>query len=134
VRGLIVPWCSQQKVLSHPSIGGFLSHCGSNSILESISSGIPLLGFPLGNDQYTNCKFLADKWKIGLRLKSNCNDEKVIIGREEIAEKVRRLMEGEEIRRAAERLRDVAQVEVKKGGTSNKNLEIVANGLKTKLR
>lgn len=133
-RGLIVPWCSQLKVLSHPSIGGFLSHCGSNSILESISSGIPLLGFLLGNDQYTNCKFLADKWKIGLRLKSNCNDEKVIIGREEIAEKVRRLMEGEEIRRAAERLRDVAQVEVKKGGTSNKNLEIVANGLKTKLR
>lgn len=75
-----------------------------------------------------------DKWKIGLRLKTNCNDEKVIIGREEIAEKVRRLMGGEEIRRAAERLRDVAQVEVKKGGTSNKNLEIVANGLKTKLR
>lgn len=67
-------------------------------------------------------------------MKSNCNDKKVIIGREEIAEKVRILMEGEEIRRAAERLRDVAQVEVKKGGTSNKNLEIVVNGLKTKLR
>lgn len=132
-RGLIVPWCSQLKVLNHPSIGGFLSHCGWNSILESISLGIPLLGFPLGNDQYTNCKLLADERKIGLRLKSS-NDTEKVIGREEIAEKVRRLMEGEELRRTAERLRDVVQMEVKKGGTSNKNLEFVANGLKTKLR
>eukprot|EP00253_Pinus_taeda_P036154 PITA_36154 len=132
-RGLIVPWCSQLKVLNHPSIGGFLSHCGWNSVLESISSGIPLLGFPLGNDQYTNCRLLADERKIGLRLKSS-NDTEKVVGREEIAEKVRRLMEGEELRRTAERLRDVVQMEVKNGGTSNKNLEIVANGLKTKLR
>ena len=42
-------------------------------------------------------------------------------------------MEGEEIKRAVEILRDVVQIEVKKAGTSHNNLETVANGLKAKL-
>lgn len=130
-QGLVVPWCSQLKVLSHPSIGGFFSHCGWNSTLESISSGLPMLGFPLGVEQYTNCNLIADEWKIGLRLRRG-NDNDKVTGREEIAENVRRLMEGEEMRRVAERLRDVVKMEVKKGGTSDNNLEIVVNGLAIK--
>nr|ADE76691.1 unknown [Picea sitchensis] len=131
-RGLVVPWCSQLKVLSHPSVGGFFSHCGWNSTLESISVGLPMLGFPLGAEQFANCKLIADDWKIGLRLRSGDDTDKVI-GRDEIAEKVRRLMEGEEMRRAAERLRDVVKMEVRKGGTSDSNLERVVDELKTKL-
>nr|ADE76226.1 unknown [Picea sitchensis]ADE76673.1 unknown [Picea sitchensis] len=131
-RGLVVPWCSQLKVLSHPSIGGFFSHCGWNSTLESIAFGLPMLGFPLGIEQFANCKLIADEWKIGLRLRSG-DDTNGVIGRNEIAENVRRLMEGEEMRRAAERLRDVVKMEVRKGGTSDSNLESVADGLKAKL-
>jgi len=131
-RGLVVTWCSQLKVLSHPSIGGFFSHCGWNSTLESISSGLPILGFPLGVEQHTNCELIANEWKIGLRLGRGEDTDKVI-GREEIAENVRRLMKGEEMRRAAEALRGVVQMEVRKGGTSDNNLESVANGLKAKL-
>jgi len=131
-RGLVVPWCSQLKVLSHPSIGGFFSHCGWNSTLESIAFGLPMLGFPLGIEQFANCKLIADEWKIGLRLRSG-DDTDGVIGRNEIAENVRRLMEGEEMRRAAERLRDVVKMEVRKGGTSDSNLERVVDELKTKL-
>jgi hypothetical protein len=80
-RGLVVPWCSQLKVLSHPSIGGFFSHCGWNSTLESISFGLPMLGFPLGNEQYTNCKLIADEWKIGLRLRSNDDMIRLLAGK-----------------------------------------------------
>lgn len=83
-------------------------------------------------EQFTNCKLIADEWKIGLRLRSG-NDTDKVIGRVEIAENVKRLMEGEEMRRAAERLRDVVKIEVREGGTSDSNLESVAKGLNAKL-
>ncbi|KAI3794905.1 hypothetical protein L1987_37546 [Smallanthus sonchifolius] len=58
--GLIVPWCSQLEVLSHPSLGCFVTHCGWNSMLESIACGVPVVTFPHWTDQSTNAKLLED--------------------------------------------------------------------------
>ncbi|KAB1225257.1 Hydroquinone glucosyltransferase [Morella rubra] len=54
-RGLVVPsWAPQTRILRHGSIGGFLTHCGWNSTLESIASGIPLIVWPLFAEQRMN--------------------------------------------------------------------------------
>ncbi|XP_055804432.1 UDP-glycosyltransferase 87A2-like [Solanum dulcamara] len=75
-RGIAVPWCDQLEVLSHPSVGGFWSHCGWNSTKEGAFVGVPFLTFPIGGDQVTNSKQIVEDWKIGWRV--NKESEKLV--------------------------------------------------------
>ncbi|MCO5591010.1 hypothetical protein L7F22_044986 [Adiantum nelumboides] len=70
-RGLVITWAPQLAVLGHSSVGAFLTHCGWNSVLESLSNGVPMLGFPLMGEQNTNLKLIVDDWKVGLPLSQN---------------------------------------------------------------
>lgn len=101
-RGLIVPWCSQIEVISHPAIGGFVTHCGWNSILESVWCTVPLLCYPLLTDQFTNRKLVVDDWKIGINL---CDGRRMT--REEVSEKISRVMFGKTADDLRKRIKDV---------------------------
>ncbi|KAJ4707328.1 UDP-glycosyltransferase [Melia azedarach] len=84
-RGRMISWAPQQKVLSHPSIACFLSHCGWNSTVEGVSNGIPFLCWPYFADQLLNENYICEIWKVGLNFNKN---ESGIITREEIKNKV----------------------------------------------
>ncbi|KAI8004451.1 hypothetical protein LOK49_LG08G02237 [Camellia lanceoleosa] len=122
-QGMIVPWCSQVEVLSHPSLGCFVTHCGWNSTLESLASGVPVVAYPHWTDQGTNAKLIEDEWKTGVRVKAN---EEGIVEGDEIKRCVEMVMEdgekGEEMRSNAKKWKDLAREAVKEGGSSNKNL------------
>jgi hypothetical protein len=61
-QGLLVHnWAPQLEILSHESTGAFLSHCGWNSVLESLSQGIPIIGWPMGAEQIYNLKMLVEE-------------------------------------------------------------------------
>ncbi|MCL7028357.1 hypothetical protein MKW94_007954 [Papaver nudicaule] len=61
-RGLLVrKWATQLEILSHNATSVFLSHCGWNSILESLSFGVPIIGWPISADQYNNSKLLEEE-------------------------------------------------------------------------
>jgi hypothetical protein len=131
-QGLVVPWCNQLHMLSHPSVAGFITHCGWNSMLESIALGVPMIGFPFWADQFTNCKLMADEWKIGYRFSGGGQaGDKGLIVRKDISSAIRKLFseEGTEVKKNVEGLRDSARAAVR-GGSSDKNIERFVEGLK----
>ncbi|KFK44333.1 hypothetical protein AALP_AA1G244500 [Arabis alpina] len=123
-RRMLVSWCPQEKVLSHPAIGGFLTHSGWNSTLESLSSGVPMVCWPFFADQQTNCKFCCDKWEVGMEIGGD-------VKREEVEAVVRELMDGEKgkkMREKAEEWRRLAEkASERKLGSSILNFETLVN-------
>ncbi|KAK9664528.1 hypothetical protein RND81_14G048700 [Saponaria officinalis] len=119
--GKIVPWCSQVEVLSHPSVGCFVTHCGWNSTLESITCGVPMVAFPQWTDQTTNAKLVRDVWKIGVRVKKS--GEEGLVKAEEIKKCLEEVMESEDTRKNAKKLNELAVQAAKQGGGSDKNLK-----------
>lgn len=90
-RCKVVRWAPQALVLSHASVGGFFSHCGWNSTLDSICAGVPILGWPWLMDQVTNCWLLSHVWKVGLTLPRNFDDH---ASKEDIESALKQLMVG----------------------------------------
>ncbi|KAJ9555834.1 hypothetical protein OSB04_010448 [Centaurea solstitialis] len=93
-RGLVVSsWVPQVEILGHGSTGGFLTHCGWNSILESIANGVPMIAWPLFAEQRMNAVNLTDGLGVAYRVKVGENG---LVGRDEIEKCVRSLIEGED--------------------------------------
>eukprot|EP00253_Pinus_taeda_P005606 PITA_05606 len=136
-QGLVVPWCPQLEVLFHPSVGAFMTHCGWNSTLEGLSSGVPMLTVPQWTDQPTNSLCIAEKWKAGLRLSKRSADG--VVGRDEVEKGIRIVMESERgiaLRMNALRWKRLASEAMVEGGSSDKNIdefvaEIAAKALST---
>ncbi|KAL3834050.1 hypothetical protein ACJIZ3_008786 [Penstemon smallii] len=93
-RGIIyTKWAPQIKILSHPAVEGFLTHCGWNSITEALGFGRVLIMFPMMNDQGLNCRLLEDK-KLGVEIPRN--EKTGSFTSDSVAELVRLAMVGEE--------------------------------------
>eukprot|EP01018_Ginkgo_biloba_P031096 Gb_02693 [translate_table: standard] len=123
-KGLIIRgWAPQLVILSHGAIGGFLSHCGWNSTLESVSLGVPMITWPMFAEQPFNSKLLVDYLGIGIQL---CLDMSAVPDDEHVQRAVRRLLaeeEGKSMRNRAQDIRKLAQKAIGKGGSSHTNLQ-----------
>ncbi|KAL6958875.1 Zeatin O-glucosyltransferase [Sarracenia purpurea var. burkii] len=125
-RGMVVrDWAPQLEILGHPSTGGFMSHCGWNSCMESITMGVPIAAWPVHSDQPRNTILVAELLGVGLVVKDWARRDELVMA-ESVEKAVRRLMaseEGDEIRRRAAALGGAVRESMADGGGSRRELE-----------
>ncbi|XP_043722110.1 7-deoxyloganetin glucosyltransferase-like [Telopea speciosissima] len=124
-RGMLAGWCPQEQVLSHPAIGGFLTHCGWNSTLESICGGVPVICWPFFAEQPTNCRYSCVHWGIGDEIQQD-------VKREDVERLVRDLMvgdKGKEMKKAAMEWQNKAEAAATPGGSSHVNFNNMVNDI-----
>lgn len=119
-RGKMVGWAPQKKILSHSSIACFISHCGWNSTLESVNNGIPILCWPCFADQFLNRSYVCDVWKVGLELEK---DGSGLITQSEITSKIGEVLNDEDLKARAIKLKEKIQIGTRQDGLSSKNLD-----------
>ncbi|KAH6759715.1 hypothetical protein C2S51_016664 [Perilla frutescens var. frutescens] len=135
-KGLVVGWCDQVRVLCHPSVGGFLSHCGWNSTKEAVLAGVPVLTFPINMDQLPNAKAIVEDWRIGWRVSAREYDEKILKKRDEIGEIVKKFMdlenpERKEISKNVRELQKICEREFEDGQSHQTNVDHLVRSIKT---
>ncbi|EPS58699.1 glucosyltransferase, partial [Genlisea aurea] len=134
-RGLVIEgWAPQVLILSHPSVGCFVTHCGWNSSLEGIASGLPMITWPVLAEQFLNEKLIVSVIKTGLRsgveiplgFLQEHEVKEVQVKSDGIRGAIEAVMdggeEGEERRERARRLGEAARIAVDEGGSSYHNM------------
>ncbi|XP_058072475.1 UDP-glycosyltransferase 71K1-like [Magnolia sinica] len=130
-RGLVWPsWVPQAAILAHPAVGGFVSHCGWNSVLESLWFGVPILAWPLYAEQRLNAFQLVKDFGLAVEMKLDF-DGHGLVSAEELERGVRCLMEdseeGMKMRKTVEEKGEVSRNSLKDGGSSFASLERLAD-------
>ncbi|KAK4749313.1 hypothetical protein SAY87_026762 [Trapa incisa] len=141
-RGLVVRgWAPQVLILSYPSIGGFLTHCGWNSTLEGVAAGVPMVTWPLFAEQFFNEKVVVEVLGVGVGVGA---EEVIHLGEEDkygvtvraeaIRDAVVKVMsgggEGAERRRRARELAKMAAEATEEGGSSAVNMRTLIDYIK----
>ncbi|KAK9291159.1 hypothetical protein L1049_009347 [Liquidambar formosana] len=133
-RGLLIKgWAPQVLILSHPAIGGFLTHCGRNSTIEGLCFGVPMITWPLFAKQFFNEKLIVEILRIGVRVGVDVpvrwgEEEKVgvLVNKDQVEMALDILMdggeEGEERRKKALELGEMARRSMEEGGSSHSNM------------
>ncbi|KAG9440504.1 hypothetical protein H6P81_020669 [Aristolochia fimbriata] len=140
-KGLVIRgWAPQMAILEHPSLGGFMTHCGWNSVLEGISSGLPMITWPAFAEQFYNEKLVTDVARIGAGVGSKRwlmwgEEKRPVVKREAIEAAMKRVMEGgekaEAMREKARELGERARKAVEVDGSSYVDLSRLIEELKS---
>nr|XP_016458911.1 PREDICTED: anthocyanidin 3-O-glucosyltransferase 2-like [Nicotiana tabacum] len=122
IKGKVVGWVPQLKVLSHEAIGGFVSHCGWNSILESIWCGVPIATWPLHSEQQVNAFQLVKEVGVAVDITLDyCerNKDQPMVTADAIEKRIKELMEiNTAVREKAKEMKEKSRASVIEGGSS----------------
>ncbi|PUZ40589.1 hypothetical protein GQ55_9G436400 [Panicum hallii var. hallii] len=133
-RGMVVKgWAPQTRILEHQAVGAFVTHCGWNSVLETVSAGVPALTWPMVFEQFIIERLLTEVLAIGERLfpegagvRSTRSEENDLVPAEVVARAVTKFMEpgggGDAARGRVKELSARARAAMAEGGASHRDL------------
>nr|7BV3_A Chain A, Glycosyltransferase [Siraitia grosvenorii]7BV3_B Chain B, Glycosyltransferase [Siraitia grosvenorii] len=123
--GRVIGWAPQVEILGHPATGGFVSHCGWNSTLESLWYGVPIATWPMYAEQHFNAFEMGVELGLAVGISSESSiEEGVIVSAEKIEEGIRKLMGGGggggggEVRKLVKAKSEESRKSVMEGGSS----------------
>ncbi|GAV82221.1 UDPGT domain-containing protein [Cephalotus follicularis] len=126
-RGFVIRgWAQQVKILGHSAVGGFLSHCGWNSLMEGIVAGVMIMAWPMEADQFVNAKLLVEDMGVAVRI---CEGADSVPDSDKLGRVIREALSegGVQVREKAKELRDEALAAVRAGGSSKIDLDRLVN-------
>ncbi|KAM0943759.1 putative UDP-glucuronosyl/UDP-glucosyltransferase [Dioscorea sansibarensis] len=106
----------QVEVLSHRAVGGFVSHCGWNSVMESLWFGVPMMTWPLDAEQHMNAWLMVKEWEVGVELRVERGGG--VVKKEEVENGIRGLMEERRVRVRVMDMKSVCRRAISDGGSS----------------
>jgi cis-zeatin O-glucosyltransferase len=124
--GLVITgWAPQLEILAHGATAAFMSHCGWNSTMESLSHGKPMLAWPMHSDQPLVAELVCKCLKAGLLVRP-WEQHSAVTPAETIREVIEKVMardEGLAVRERAKELMEFIRRSVAEGGSSRKDLD-----------
>nr|WEA84864.1 UDP-glycosyltranserase [Gynostemma pentaphyllum] len=133
--GRVIGWAPQVEILAHPATGGFISHCGWNSTLESLWHGVPMAAWPMYAEQQFNAFQMVVELGLAVDISLDYNmkgymEKGLILSAENIESGIRKLMEdNEEIKKVVKIKSEESKNAVKEGGSSFIALDRFINSL-----
>ncbi|KAG2239313.1 hypothetical protein Bca4012_024058 [Brassica carinata] len=119
-QGIVVPWAPQVELLKHEAMGVFVSHAGWNSVLESVSGGVPMICRPFFGDHRLNGRAVEAVWEIGVTLIDGVFTRD---GFEKCLDRVLVQDDGKKMKSNAKKLREQAHKAVSENGSSVENFK-----------
>ncbi|KDP42778.1 hypothetical protein JCGZ_00477 [Jatropha curcas] len=123
--GKIIGWAPQTAILGHPAIGGFVSHCGWNSILESLWFGVPIATWPMYAEQQFNAFAMVIELGLAVEIKMDYKkDSEIIVSAKDIEKGIKCLMEHDnEVRMKVKEMSENSRKALSDGGSSSFSLD-----------
>lgn len=126
-RGVVVEgWAPQVRILSHPSVGAFLTHCGKNAVTEGLKFGLPLVALPMRLEQGLTARLVEGEWRVGVEVDRRLDGS---FSKEDICRAVKKVMVEEEGRQLRVKATQIAEILSKE---SKSNLQTVIEFLTDK--
>ncbi|CAM0873231.1 unnamed protein product [Alopecurus aequalis] len=124
--GLVITgWAPQLEILAHGATAAFMSHCGWNSTLESLSHGKPILAWPMHSDQPWDAELLCKYLRVALLVRPYEKHAEVVPADtiREVIHEVMLSQNGIEMRQRAKVLGEAVRASVTEGGSSSQDMD-----------